>query len=258
MLSFRPDGVLDRRASGGERRMQLVMELRGRPGECARTLQQARDERRVHVSRHLSRPIRRRFHRRRQSIRGQPMGAARREHVGPHANVVEQRKFQRARPCPQLAHGQRRDGLERADEPLQAPGLEPARARTDQFQRQSVNARQSGEFVRGDPWKAPEERRRQIVVDVARGRRDHVKVVEQPFGRWRHRFVSCVVGQNGIDRAQRPGVGAELSQMVAAAAGRRPWRDRQQRRQPPGVLLEQLDAQELHAASHRTGWCERL
>ena len=46
----------------------------------------------------------RRFDRCGEPIRRQAVRAARCEFVGPHAQVVEQREFQRARPGPELAH----------------------------------------------------------------------------------------------------------------------------------------------------------
>jgi hypothetical protein len=81
--------------------------------------------------------------------------------------MVEQRQLQRARPGPELADRERGDGLEGADEALQPLRVEPARAGSDQLERQGVNAWESGELVGRDLWKPLEERRREIVMDVA-------------------------------------------------------------------------------------------
>jgi hypothetical protein len=79
----------------------------------------------------------------------------------------KQRQLQRARPGPELADRERGDGLEGADEALQPLRVEPARAGSDQLERQGVNAWESGELVGRDLRKPLEERRREIVMDVA-------------------------------------------------------------------------------------------
>ncbi len=84
-------------------------------------------------------------------------------------------------------------------------------------------------------------------MDVARGGRDDVEVVEQPFGRRRHAFVPRVLRKLRVDVAQRPHMFVDLPQVGAAAAARA-RRNREQRRQTPGVLFEQLDTQQFFAA----------
>ena len=127
---------------------------------------------------------RRRLRARRRADRRGGGGAARRDAVGPRAHVLDERQLQRARPRPELADGQGRHRLEGRDEAVQPLSVEPARAAPDQLEGQRVDARQPGELVRRDRRKAPKERGWQVVVDVAGGRRDDVKVVEQPLGRW--------------------------------------------------------------------------
>ena len=93
----------------------------------------------------------------RQSIRLQPMDADLGEHVRSGTQVIEERELQRARPGPELPHRERRHGLERRDESLQALRIEPARARANQFESERVNARKAGEFVGSHARKPFEE-----------------------------------------------------------------------------------------------------
>jgi hypothetical protein len=83
------------------------------------------------------------------------------------------------------------------------------------------------------------------VHDVARGRCDDVKVVEEPLRGGRRRLAAAyVLGQRKIDRAERPPVFVEAPQVQATAATRTP-NDGKERGQAAGVLLEQLDAQQF-------------
>ena len=219
VLAFRSDRVLDRLSARRQRGLELLVQPRRDRAERARALKQARDERsdgRAPATRGTgSRPA---SMRRGQPIRGQSMDAGGGEHVASRAQMVEQRELQRARPGPELADRERRDRLEGADEPLQPLRVEPARARSDQLERERVNAGESGELVGGDARKPLEERRREIVMDVACGGRDDVEVVEQPFGGGRHRLLPRVVGERRVDLAQRAHVLLELPQVGAAAA----------------------------------------
>ena len=129
-------------------------------------------------------------------------------------------------------------------------GFEAARARADQLERERVDAGQAGELVGRDAGQPPEERRREIVMDIARGGRDDVEVVEQPFGGGRHRFLPRVVRERRIDVAQRAHVVLELAQ-VGAAAAPASGRNREQRREPAGMLLQQLDAEQFLASPWR-------
>ena len=61
-------------------------------------------------------------------------------------------------------------------------------------------------------------------MDVARGGRDDVEVVEQPFGGGRHRLVARVIGELRVDEAERAHVLVELPEVRrprAASAARR-------------------------------------
>ena len=88
----------------------------------------------------------------------------------------------------------------------------------------------------------------QIVLDVARGRGDDVKVVEQPFGGRRRRLAARASSASArVGRAQRPHVVVETAQVRTPAVVRPPAHG-EQRRQAPGVLFEQLDTKQLDAA----------
>ena len=164
--------------------------------------------------------------------------------------MVEQRELEDARPCPELADRERRDRLEGADEPLQALRVESAGARSDQFERERVDAGKPGEIVGRNAGKPPEEAGWKIVMDVACGGGDDVEVVEQPFGSRRHAFLAVVLGERCVDVSQHTHVCRELPEMgVAAAAALRA--DREQRRQAPGVLFQQFDAEQFLAISQR-------
>ena len=100
------------------------------------------------------------------------------------------------------------------DEPLQPLRIEAAGAATDELERHRVDARRAGELVGGDDWKAPVERARQIVPDVARRRRNQVEVVEQPFGCRRPLLAKPgVIGQRDVDLSQRAHVRVETVQV---------------------------------------------
>ena len=182
--SIRPNRFFDRLAPGGQRRVEFLPQDPSRGLALARPLQQSDHERRVNVVR-PGPPACGIFERGGEPIGLELMGTALRQQIGPRPQVVEQRQLQRARPGPQLAHRQRRDGLECRDEPVQALRIQAAGAAPDQLERHRVDAWKPGELVGRDPRQPPVERRRQIVADVAGGRRDDVEVVEQPLGRRR-------------------------------------------------------------------------
>ena len=189
-----------------------------------------------------------RLDRRRQPIGGHAMPPRLGQHVTALAKVIDESQLQYAGPRPELADRERRDRLERRDEPLQALRVEPARARADELERQRVDTRQAHELVGSHAGQTLEIRRRQVVVNVARGRRHDVEVVEQPLRRRRHGLLMRVVRKLRVEVAQRPHVilePAEVCAPAAVAAGR----NRQQRRQPARVLLEELDAQQFDVSA---------
>ena len=94
---------------------------------------------------------------------------------------------------------------------------------------------------------AAEEGPRQVVLNVAGGGRDDVEVVEQPFGGGRQGLALLFAGERGVHLSQGAHVGGEPTQVGAPVAAAR--RNREQRRQPPGVLFQQLDAEELDTAA---------
>ena len=187
-------------------------------GSCSReSLQQADDERRVELVRPGAQALpdpraTRRAGRRRADARGSSASTIR-----PRPQVVDQRQLEHARPRPQLAHRQRRDGLEGRDEPVQALRIETAGAVADELEGHRVDAWKAGELVGRDPRQALVERRRQIVADVACRRRDDVEVVEQPLGRRRRLLAAARV----FSEARRRPAAARACARRAAAGGRR-------------------------------------
>ena len=93
------------------------------------------------------------------------------------------------------------------------------------------------------------------MVDVSRCRRDDVEIVEQPFSRRRRGLQARVVCQCCVETAQRPDVSFESPEVSVSAAWLR--RDREQRRQTSGVLLQKLNAQEFLAGTEQARCGER-
>ena len=67
-----------------------------------------------------------------------------------------------------------------------------------------------------DARQAFEKRRGQVVLDVTGSGGNDVEVVEQPFGRGRHRFPAGFVRQGVVDAAQRLHMRAQLADVSAA------------------------------------------
>ena len=203
MASFGTNRILDRLAA--RRQGGVELSPQGRCGfVLAGTLEQADDERRMHVGwPRVPSPCvpGQAFD---QAIRIDAMRAAGCEHPRPDADVFDQRQLQQRGPGPELAHRERRDRLKGGDEAVNALGIETSRAAPHQLERQGIDARETGEFVRGDPGQATEERRRQVVLDIAERRQDDVEVVEEPFSRGRRRFLAgCVFGKRRVHLAKR-------------------------------------------------------
>ena len=252
VLAFRADGVLDRLSSRLQGLLELLVQPRGDRAVRARALQQARHERMMHLRRPRGSRARRRFNAVRHAVRVQPVGAGGGQHVAARAQVIDQRQLQRAGPRPELAHRERRHRLERADESLEPLRIEPARARSDQLERERVDAGQPRELVGGDAGQASEKGGGEVVLDVARGGGNDVEVVEQPFRGGRHGLPAVVLRERRVDVAERPDVLFELPQVGAPAARASRGRDGEQRRQPPRVLIQQFDAEQLDVAARRT------
>src|SRR5262249_4291980 len=130
--------------------------------------------------------------------------------------------------------------------------VEASRAAPSQLERQRVDARQTGELVGRDPWKPTEERRRQVVMNVAKRRQHDVEIVEQPLGRGRRRLSAFgVVDERGIDLSKRERVLTKSLQVRRAAAALAE-RHREQRGQAPRMFLERLDPEQLYPTGRRT------
>jgi hypothetical protein len=90
-------------------------------------------------------------------------------------------------------------------------------------------------------------------MDVVRGCRDDVEVVEQPFGGGGHRLLPRVVGERNVDLAQCANVQPEPAQVRVAAAPATARRNREQRGQSSRVLFQQLDTEEFLAYPKNAG-----
>ena len=86
-------------------------------------------------------------------------------------------------------------------------------------------------------------------MDVARGGRDDMEVVEEPLGSWRHRFLPSVLRQRRVRAAQGSHVPVELSKVGAAATVPAARGDREKRGKAPRMLFERFDAEQLLSAS---------
>jgi len=161
-----------------------------------------------------------------------------------NAHVFHQRELQRARPCPELPHCQRRDGLESRDKSLEPLGIEPQTAQADHFARERVDSRLTCEFVGSHIRQPFEKRRRQITPHVARRCRNDKVIVEQPFGGRRRWFTgSRVVCERAVHTRQHSHVLVETTKMGAragTAAGGGESGGKSAR-----TLLQQFDAEKL-------------
>ena len=237
------DRVLDRLPARRQSGFQLLPK-RGGGFVLARTLEQPNHECGVNLGRPAMAAASRRGERTNQTIGREAMATARRHHVTPGSQVLDERELQRRRPRPQLTDRQGRDRLEGGHEAVEALRVEAARAAANQFQRHRIDARQTGELVSRDPREPAKEASRQIVMNVAQGGQDDVEIVEQPLGGGRRRFAFCrVASQCRVDVTKSPRVLANLLQMRAAASVLR--RDREQRGQSPRMLFQRLNAEQF-------------
>ncbi|MNI38234.1 hypothetical protein D3C73_923670 [compost metagenome] len=117
---------------------------------------------------------------------------------GRHApQVLDQRQAQHDRDGPQLAQGQRRDGLIRGDETVQAWRVDPAIAVRDGFQGDVVDPRQACRGPFGQAWQLAAVAVGQVGPGGADVFFDQVEVVQQPF---RRRGGASTGLLNGLER----------------------------------------------------------
>jgi hypothetical protein len=136
---------------------------------------------------------------------------------------------------------------------MHALRVEAARAAPNQLERHRIDARQTSEFIRRDPRKPLEKIWRQVVMDIAKGGENDVEIIEKPLGRGGRRLsTSGVVGQGRVDASKRVRMLAQSIEVRAAAA---PFAQRhgEQGGEPPRMLLERFNSQELDTAYGGTG-----
>ena len=129
--------------------------------------------------------------------------AARDDALRDAPQVFHQHDAQRDRHRPQLADGQRFDGLIGAHEAPQGLGIEAAVGVRDECPGDAEHARKSGERSVGELGQLAIEARRQVLADLADLFFDHVVVVEHPLGGRRDAatFVHRAARWNGRPRA---------------------------------------------------------
>ena len=124
-------------------------------------------------------------------------------------------------------------------------------AAPNELERQRVDARQTGELVGCNTWKAAEERHRQVVMNVGKRRQHDVEIVKQPLGGGRRRLSACgVVDERGIDLSKRARVLTKSLQVRGAAASAD--RHREQRGQASRMFFEWLDSEQFYPSWLRT------
>ena len=161
--------------------------------------------------------------------------------------VLEERELQHARPGPQLADGQRRNGLEAVHEADELLAVQAAVAVPDQLHGHRVDAGVARQLARRELGQLAVVAARQVLADVADLRGHQVIVVEQPLRRGRDELpLVHVLGHREVRLAQDARVVGEARKDVAGAPPQLGIDD-QARRQRLGPLLEPLDAQQLVA-----------
>ena len=178
-------------------------------------------------------------------IRFEASRAALDQLLGQAAQVLDQRELERARPRPQLADAERRDGLIGVDEPLQPLDVESRIAVAEEFHGHGVDACRAGVLAGGQLRKFAVIASREVVPDLAHLGFNQVEVVEQPFRGGRDRLAAPHVGgENAVCVAKHARIVREAAQQPRRAAPR-VSRQGELRGQRPRALLETLDAEEF-------------
>jgi hypothetical protein len=127
-----------------------------------------------------------------------------RQHVvGQPPDVVDQRRLQHGRQCPQLTDRERGHGLIGYDEAREAIDLEPVVAVLDQIERDGMNARDAALLAGGELGELEVVAAWQVMQDANHFRFEQMEVVEEPLGGRRHRLAPAhVFGEHAIGRAQ--------------------------------------------------------
>jgi hypothetical protein len=188
----RADGVLGRRALRGEVRVQRARErtTRGsysriRCRSCATKAVRQRVGQRP-----AGAPAASRARRARRRRAARPAGEVA---LRQSAQVLDQRELEHARPGPELADRQRRDGLEGEDEARQA-SRRGGRRRAGSARRPGRGRAPCPRARAARAWAAcGSSRPAGSCADAADLRLDEVEVVEEPLGRRRHELAAMDV-----------------------------------------------------------------
>ncbi len=239
-------GVLDRTFAARKHPLETLPQAPGGGTVFTRSLKQADHEGRMRGRGPRYGRRGQSFGRVNQLVGTHALQTARRQRLGPLAELRDQRQLEQRGPRPEFADGQRRDGLEGCDIALQALRIQATAAASDEFAGHDGNAGLTRELPRGRARQTPIVGRRQIVADVEGRRRDDVEVVEHPLRGGRHRLAPTrVVGQRGVHVAKDAHVVAEPSEVVRPVSAL-PGRHGQKGREAARVLFELLDGARLH------------
>ena len=187
-MMLRTDGVIWRHIELGKTRLQFTAVLRHLGAVLAEPLEQLDGEGRGRIWRHA--------HRSGPWVTGEaldesigldPRCARNENFIDQAANVFDERGLEQDRPRPQLADGERRDGLERDHESRQPLEIEPAVTMTDQLIGHRMHASPARHARRGQLRKSCEIASRKIPFQVDDCALDDVEVIEEPFRRRRNR-----------------------------------------------------------------------
>ena len=180
-----------------------------------------------------------------EAVRGAPGGARLERPGGEAAQILDQTEPEHARPGPELADGERRDGLEAVQESDQVGALELAVAVADELDGERIDARGAAQLAQRELRKLAKVAARQILPDAADLGRDDVVVVEDPLAGLGDELAAMdIVGHQPVGGLEIPGVVVQ-ARIVPLRAPPRRRIDGEAGRQSLGALLELLDARQF-------------
>ena len=180
-----------------------------------------------------------------EAVRGAPGGARFERAGGEAAQILDQAEPEHARPGPELADGERRDGLEAVQEADQLGPLELAVAVADELDGERIDARGAAQLAQRELRKLAKIAARQVLPDAADLGRDDVVVVEDPLAGLGDELAAMnIVGHQPVGGLEEPGVVVQ-ARIVPLRAPPRRRIDGESGRQRLGALFELLDARQF-------------
>jgi hypothetical protein len=246
LLVFRADGVLGREVVEREPVVDEAVQCGGVGAVLAEVAEQLHHVRGGRLGRH-----------RREDARPFPLvppgeelvgrhprGAGMEDIVGDAPEVFEESDPKHAGPGPQLADGERREGLVGEDEAGEAVEVEVAFAVSDELEGHDVDAGRALELAGSQLRQLEIVGPRKVAEDFQLLALDQVEVVEQPFGRRRDRAALVdVLRDRPVRLAEHPAgfveAGAESTRALAG-----PAREHVPSGEGPGAGFQGLSAQQ--------------